>query len=159
MKSNFFKKYLFLILIIVFSFIITALYVICGIEELIGIKFFYTCLAAFLALALNIYIHNDTAIDKLRTGFNKNKAKKSAVIINSLYKELKADCKLIFFSLFFLFFNYLFRIINIPGFKWPFSPPWTKLNFYYFFNLIILFSSFYALYDLFKTLLIISGRD
>jgi hypothetical protein len=165
MKNNYISKYGLLFLIIIFSFIIVLLCSLSNLERLLGIKFIYGCLIAFLALAFNLYNHNNLEIRKitaqLRAQNNKvnRKEKKYLKIINSLYSELRDDFRLIFFSLLLLFLNYLFKKTDLPGITWPFLEPWTKNNFVNFINLLILFSTFYALYDLFQTLLIINGRE
>jgi len=165
MSNNFIRKYIILFLIIIFSFTIVLLYSLSDLESLLGIKFIYSCLIAFLALAFNLYNHNNLEIRKitaqLKSQNNKVNIKenKNLEIINSLYLELRDDFKLIFFSVLLLFFNHLFKKADLPGVTWPFLDPFTKSNFVDFINLLILFSAFYALYDLFQTLLIINGRE
>lgn len=117
-------------------------------------SFLFTYLGIFLGFAITIFTFIVSMIEKVRERIeidpNKTEAEKKIVEddIIHLYKEIKQNIMLIFYSFLLVIIITLFGSVDIPLIKIPEYLGVSKIDLFFAIKLEILLLSLYSIYDL-----------
>ena len=125
-------------------------------------NFIIDYLGLFLGFTIALLSFAISIIDKVKKDLLSNSDKDAEKIENqiaklsSVFTELKEDTMVIFWFFIVVVAIYIFENINIPFIKWPFKGCFSKILFLNHIKFSIFILSLYAIYDILKTIFLLS---
>jgi len=132
-------------------------------NKLLDSEYIIDYLGIFLGFTIALLSFAISITDKIKENILDDKTiidkEKKRIIIDktsNVFEELKDDSLLIFWFFIAVIILYIFENTNIPLIDWPFKNFFSKTNIINQVKFAIFISSLYAIYDIIKTIFILS---